>query len=128
MKEKETQKVAIYEDLRLQMDLAKAYLAIGDLANAEKEIKNYISLNKDNPEAYFILGNILADSQNFKKAINSYKKAINIDNYYIEAIFCLGLAYIEIKSFDEVESIINTINKFDSSLAEALNGYNTNIN
>lgn len=128
MKEKETQKPPAYEDLKLQIDLAKAYLAIGDLDNAEKEIKNYISLNKENPEAYFILGNVLADSKNYKKAISAYKKAINIDNYYIEAIFCLGLAFIEIKSFNDLENIINIINKYDSSLAETLNSYKINTN
>ncbi|QTA38928.1 tetratricopeptide repeat protein [Thermosipho ferrireducens] len=72
------------------------------LGEYEKAIEIYQQLAAKNiPEAYNNLGNIYRKKGLIGKAVEMYKKAININPEFPEAFFNMGCALMEIDKYDE---------------------------
>lgn len=57
-----------------------AYFNIGDLKNAEKDLRKAIKLNPNYAMPYNNLGLVYSERKNYKEAARCYKKAIELDN------------------------------------------------
>lgn len=66
------------------------HLGKGDNAAAEKAINEAIALDNKNATLFFALGSVYDNLKQYDKAEASYKKAIEIDPKYFDALYNLG--------------------------------------
>ena len=70
----------------------------------KKNLKNifakYWTINSENSDAYYSLGNLFKKKADYEKAIDNYKLAIKFNNNYWAAYNNLGTLYQEIGKFD----------------------------
>ncbi|MCB0482638.1 MAG: tetratricopeptide repeat protein, partial [Flavobacteriales bacterium] len=117
-------------NLTIRGNYAEIYRRIG---NPDKSLQILDSIlieseNLDNPETeslvYQCMGNCYQDKQEFKKAIECFKKAIEISgkfqNWQVHDISSIRLGYILLKidQIDEFEQLIDTLYLNDSSRYE----------
>ena len=95
--------------------LGLAYWNIGNLEDAQKAFEKSISLDKKFPIPYNNLGSLFfsifketKDIKVYEKALEKYKKAIELDPFYHTAYHGLGVAYLQVDNF---ESSINSFKK-----------------
>lgn len=78
---------------------------------AETELKSQIANNPSDKTLHFYLGIILDEQERYDEAIESYKKAIEIDGSYYEANFNLGIIYL--KEGQEIDKQLNEVDLKD---------------
>lgn len=83
-------RAAFPKDLGLIISEVNYFLGKGDNAAAEKAINEAIALDSRNATLYFALGSVYDNLKQYGKAEESYKKAIEIDGNYFDALFNLG--------------------------------------
>lgn len=83
-------RAAYPKDLGMIISEVNYFLGKGDNASAEKAINEAIALDSKNPTLYFALGSVYDNLKDYTKAETSYKKAIEIDGNYFDALFNLG--------------------------------------
>ncbi|GEM_PF-4948518 len=71
---------------------------------AEKLLKQAISLNPENVEAHFQLGLLYGDQKKYDKAIKEYKRVVELDPQYPDAYFNLGYIYAIKKDYKNAEA------------------------
>ncbi|MBY0244612.1 MAG: hypothetical protein K2Q03_04060, partial [Sphingobacteriaceae bacterium] len=83
-------------------------------------LESYIWQEKNNKSLYYLYGNLRQNYvKDYLKSENAYKMALDLDPYYFDAHYQLGLLYIE-KMNDEPKSrSIALLNKAESSLLKA---------
>lgn len=64
-----------------------------------------------NVEDWFKKGNSLADSGNYKDAITTYNKVVEVDPNHVRAYYNRGLSYVELKNYQEAVSTFDTVIK-----------------
>ncbi|MCR4300568.1 MAG: tetratricopeptide repeat protein [Sulfuricaulis sp.] len=69
------------------------YIWIGDLENAEKDLKRAIALDARNAEAHDDLGVILAQRADYAAAISHFQSTLNTDPSYQKAYHNLAMVY-----------------------------------
>lgn len=67
---------------------------------AERHFRDAFGLYPDRAQTHMLYGNFLSKSGQRDKAIESYKRAIELDPNYAEAHYNLGLAYYHQKKYD----------------------------
>ena len=67
---------------------------------AEKHFRDAFELYPDRKQTHMLYGNFLSKSGQREKAIESYKRAIELDPNYAEGHYNLGLAYYHQKKYD----------------------------
>lgn len=80
------------------------HLGKGDNAAAEKSINEAIAIDNKNATLFFALGSVYDNLKQFDKAEASYKKALEIDPKYFDALYNLGAM-----KYNEGAEIINKI-------------------
>ena len=70
-----------------------------------KEAKEYVKIASSHPISWTSLGKAYLDLKNYSKALSSYKKALDLDPNYKQAIE--GLAYVYNNRGDKVNAIIH---------------------
>ncbi len=64
---------------------AETYIKLKDYVNAKKELESVIKLTPGNKEAYYELGKIYYDQDDYIKSLENIKKSLSIDQDYQEA-------------------------------------------
>lgn len=73
--------------------------AIGETAEAEKMVNEELAANPNNKSAYYVRGQKSMQAQEYDKAIEDLKKAVEIDPEYLQAWYFLGVCESQ-KGFD----------------------------
>jgi len=76
---------------------------------AIEDFQKVISLNSDNSDAYYNLGEIHFAKNNYENAIYYFKKAINANENHVWSHYWLALSYDNIKKWDKA---INSYQNF----------------
>ncbi|MGD9580057.1 MAG: tetratricopeptide repeat protein [Vampirovibrionia bacterium] len=115
------------ENAKLRLALGKSYLSVGNVEEARRELETAITLNPTDPECFLKLGNVVAEDQDFEMAIVYYQKALALDPFYVEALYCLGMAYVDTRQNDDVEKVIRRLEQLHPLWAQGLKSYYSKI-
>lgn len=116
------------DDFNLIITETNIYLATGQTQKAQDNLMIAIQKDPNNKMIYFAIGSNYDQMKNIEKASESYKKAIEIDSNYFDAIYNLGALYFNegVKIFENADKISDNDlyliekNKFDKMWANAL--------
>lgn len=107
------------DDVGIQYNLALSYYRLGYLDEAKRELASYIEKDPFHATSYFILGQIHLRQGHKVKAIELYKKALDIDGNMADAYFAIGVAYMQegnskkaIRAFRKVIAIYGEENEW----------------
>lgn len=74
--------------------LAQEYIEMGEKTKAEAVLTNAVSANLDSPNAYFLLGNLAIDKNDYEKAQQYYRQTIEKSQQFHQAHYNLALTYL----------------------------------
>ncbi|MCK4224378.1 MAG: tetratricopeptide repeat protein [candidate division Zixibacteria bacterium] len=83
------------DHLKAHMNLATAYLQIGRLKEAEKELVYLYALKPKDGNILFNLGLLLYKTAEYSSAKNKLKRLLELDPFHLEATLLLGSIYEE---------------------------------
>jgi len=89
------------------IEKAKNHIQNNSLEKARIELKNSLQIDPKNAESHFLLGEVSYFKKELGKAINSYKKAIELNSNFDEAKIALAKAY----SVTDYEVYLNDADK-----------------
>lgn len=98
------------ENLNLIFDELNIYLNKGEVASQINKIEAAISKDPKNKTLYFVSGIAYSANKQMEKAEAAYKKALEIDPNYSDAIYNLSIIYI-----DKGNAYINEANKLPTN-------------
>lgn len=81
-------------DLTLS-SLAQEYIESGEKAKAEAVLTNAVEANEDSPHAYFLLGNLAIDDNDYEKAQGYYLQSLKSSQQFHQAHYNLALTYLQ---------------------------------
>lgn len=81
-------------DVNLIIDELNYYLIKNDNVGAEKNLRDAIAADPKNPTLYFAAGTVYSNLKNYDKAEENFKKAIDLKADYGDALFNLGVVYV----------------------------------
>lgn len=81
-------------DVNLIIDELNYYLIKNDNIGAEKNLRDAIAADPKNPTLYFAAGTVYSNLKNYDKAEENFKKAIDLKADYGDALFNLGVVYV----------------------------------
>ncbi|MFW6268068.1 MAG: tetratricopeptide repeat protein, partial [Marinilabiliaceae bacterium] len=81
------------EDERLLTQLINYYLETGQNDEAKEYLNQAIDGQPENPSFYYARGVLFDQNEEYEKAIDDYKKAIELDDQYFDALYNLGVIY-----------------------------------
>lgn len=87
------------------IDEARSSFIDGDYATAEPILNQPTLLNSRNPEVLQMLATIYYDQGKFNKAINTFKKALELEPSYTDAAIGLSIILNDIGRYDEARQI-----------------------
>lgn len=98
--------------------LGRAYVELGKWKEAEITLRKRLEL-EENPPYYVFLAHVLMQTDRFDEAIDTCRKALDLDPQFAEAYLNIGLAYRRKRKMDEaIEAFRNAI-IFDSKYSLA---------
>ena len=95
--------------------LGKAYLAQRKIDEAIREFEQSLNGNQNQAQVYNDLGVAWLEKGDFKRSLDSFNKALQIDGNSLEALFNRALCYEKQSRFDEAKADWNEYLKRDSS-------------
>lgn len=114
------------EDANLTSSYINLLLDNERYADAVRVIESTLKVDKTNKLLYFLYGYLQQNSNNYSTASLAYTKALSIDENYFDAIYQLGLAYVDsandaIKSTkpEERQKFASYINRAEIALLQA---------
>lgn len=84
---------------------AREYFTKGHYKVAEPMIQQLMILENRNPELYYMYGTILYDQGKLKKAIETFKKALEIDPGFTDAGIGLSIILNDLGKYEEAKTI-----------------------
>src|SRR5271157_2434927 len=99
--------------------MGEAYLKLGKYDLAIQSLNKAISLDQDDPEAYYTLGRVYAETKKYDLAIQSLNKAISLDQDDPEAYYTLGRVYAETERYDLAITNLKQALKIDPRYEQA---------
>lgn len=84
---------------------AREYFSKGHYKVAEPMIQQLMILENRNPELYYMYGTILFDQGKLKKAIETFKKALEIDPSYTDAGIGLSIILNDLGKYEEAKTV-----------------------
>lgn len=92
-------------DQRELLLMAREKFKAGELKLAERLLQQLILLNNKIPEVFHMLGTIYYDQGKFSRAIQSFKRALEIDPAYTDASIGLSIIYNDLGKYDEGKAV-----------------------
>jgi len=81
------------DDERLLTQLINYYLETGQNEQAKEYLNQAIESQPENPSFYYARGVLFDQNEAYEKAIEDYKKAIELNDEYFDALYNLGVIY-----------------------------------
>lgn len=90
-------------------ELINLYLTSNKNEEAKVYLEKAIEKDPNNKSYYFAIGVLYEKLENKEKALENYKKSLEIDSEYLEANFNIGALFVNkaIKQFDEANSVVD---------------------
>jgi tetratricopeptide (TPR) repeat protein len=92
--------MAVVDEKEL-LDAAREKLKNGENAMAERLLQQLVLLNNKIPEIFQMLGTIYYDQGKFTRAIQSFKRALEIDPGFTDASIGLSIIYNDLGKYNE---------------------------
>ena len=83
------------------LDIAREKFNVGEMPMAERLLQQLLLLNNRIPEVYQMLGTIYYDQGKFTKAIQTFKRALEVDPTFTDASIGLSIIYNDLGKYDE---------------------------
>src|SRR5437867_3825181 len=93
----------------MHMEKGKAYYAQANYDKAKVELKNVLQIDPKSPDAYYMIGLIEEEQQNWQRAFGSYRKTVELNPDHIEAKVKLGRLYLLSGALREAEDIMTEV-------------------
>ena len=93
------------------LEIAREKFREGHMAQAERLLHQLILLNNKIPEVYQMLGTIHYDQGKFTRAIQTFKRALEIDPGYTDASVGLSIIYNDLGKYDEGKQVFEAAQK-----------------
>jgi len=93
----------------MHMEKGQAYYAQGNYDKAKVELRNVLQIDPKSPEAYYMVGLIDEEQQDWRGAFSSYVKTVELKPDHIEAKVKLGRLYLLSGKLPEAEEIMNEV-------------------
>src|SRR5437867_8536964 len=93
----------------MHMEKGKAYYEQANYDKARVELRNVLQIDPKSAEAYYMIGLIDDEQQNWPSAFNSYLKAVELNPNQMQAKAKLGRLYVFSGAVNEAENIANEI-------------------
>ena len=93
----------------LHMQRANAYLAQAQYDKARVELKNVLQIDPKNSDAYYRLGLLEEQQENWQSAFIAFRRAVELDAGNLDANVRLGRLYVLSGSMGQAESIAHDI-------------------
>ena len=90
---------------------------------AEELLKMVVAQKKDFADVYNYLGLIFHEEGNYSEAIKSFKKALQINSHYTEAMLNLSILYNDIGEYDNAKKLVNLSRKDAKSTTAAIDPF-----
>jgi tetratricopeptide (TPR) repeat protein len=97
------------ERMAAHMEKGKAYYEQANYDKAKVELKNVLQIDPKSADAYYLLGLIEEEQQNWQSAFADYSKAVELNPDQTQAKAKLGRLYIFSGAVDEADNIANEI-------------------
>lgn len=94
-----------FVDYREMLDQARESFIEGDYKTSEPILHQLLLYNSKNPEVYQMLATIYYDRGKFNKAIQTFKKALEVDPAYTDASVGLSIILNDLGRYDEAKSV-----------------------
>ncbi len=98
----------------LLQNLSCAYYQNGNYSKAKEKIKKLIKMGFESFQGSVLLGHISEQENNIEEAINSYKKAIELDKYNLSAYLYLAGCLRNNWRLDEAMNVLNIATKINT--------------
>ncbi len=92
--------MAIVDEKEL-LDVAREKFRNGEMATAERLLQQLILLNNKIPEAFHMMATIYYDQGKFTRAIQTFKRALEIDPGFTDASVGLSIIYNDLGKYEE---------------------------
>ncbi|MDZ4677200.1 MAG: tetratricopeptide repeat protein [Oligoflexia bacterium] len=92
-------------DERELLETAREKFRNGQMAVAERLLQQLILLNNKIPEVYHMLATIYYDQGKFTRAIQTFKRALEIDPGYTDASVGLSIIYNDLGKYEEGKAV-----------------------
>ena len=96
------------ERMAVHMEKGKAYYAQRNYDKARVELKR-LQIDPKNPDAYYLIGLIDEEQQNWQNAFSAYRKTVELNPDHIEAKVKLGRLYLLSGRLPEAEDIVTEV-------------------
>ncbi|MGB9613931.1 MAG: tetratricopeptide repeat protein, partial [Fervidobacterium sp.] len=114
----------LHYDYRYHFYNALLQAKLGNYELSEIEFKQSLALNPDFALAYYELGNVLFARKDYEEAVETYKKAYELDNNFLLPLLKIGDIYMELNQLNDAEvvyrSIVNRDNLHQYATKEGL--------
>ena len=107
-------------DIQTRLNLTRAYLRAGRVAEGLKTATDLSSQNKDDVQMHFTLGVLLDSEKQYRAAQLELEKANALQPETIEILYNLGEAYLRSGEYAKAELALNRALKLKSDSPEAL--------
>lgn len=87
------------------LDMAREKFKAGELSLAERLLQQLLLINNRIPEVYQMLGTIYYDQGKFTKAIQTFKRALEIDPTFTDASIGLSIIYNDLGKYEEGKQV-----------------------
>lgn len=94
-------------DEYLATAVGRAYAELKDFPKAETYFKKAVTINKNDPENYYLLGNNSLKKADGTAAYKYFNQAISVDSNYAPAYFSLAKIFISQKAIDLYLPLLN---------------------
>ncbi|WP_158735104.1 rhomboid family intramembrane serine protease [Alteribacillus sp. YIM 98480] len=86
----------------LDLQIAQEHLERDNVEEAEYILKSLLE-NKDNAQAYFLMGNVSVQKEDYETSAQYFEKAAELENEFPQAYYNLSLVYIELNEYEKAE-------------------------
>ncbi|MCK9302736.1 MAG: hypothetical protein PHU62_04930 [Bacteroidales bacterium] len=97
----------------------KHYFLVGEFVLADGYLRKSIKLNPNNPQSYFVLGQMAMLQNDTTAAIADFQSATQVDNNFIPAYLQLAVVYMDLNS-DLVPQYLDNVLTIDKNNSKAL--------
>ncbi len=105
---------------RIYAERAKIYKKLNDIDNQVFSWKNAIKYNPGNSHYLLEYGKALLDKTKYKKALQAFQKAEEIDKYLPQVYYYLALAYFRQNQFEKAKQQIDIYRKISPHDGDAI--------
>ncbi len=105
--------------IRAYVNLGNAQYGSGDLDEAKRTFKKAAEVAPNDPLPYFSLGILADDRGKHQDAISYYRRSLEVDPKFEDALYNLAAVYADLRRFDEAKALLEKLLVLNPNAADA---------